>query len=129
MRTGVLGSLTLLIGLALAGPVAAQQFPTFGGGELRAGIVWPDRAGSALAVSLDVDLGRFLPLIRTFAGVHGFSPGVDRMVLDQRVTGDLSVRGGRAGMRLEPLGALRFAPYLAGALLVMVETQLDALLH
>ncbi len=100
----------------LAQPLAGQRFPAFGGGEVRAGIVLPDDAERAVGIGLEVDLGRFLPLTRVFVGGLGFDADVDRLIGERQVTGDIAVRGGRAGIRLEPLGTRAFTPYFAGAL-------------
>lgn len=107
--------LTVAILAGAAGPVAAQQFPTFAGGELRAGAVLPDAADRTWGLGFDADLGEILPQLRVFAGYHGFGANVRRVVREEALTGDIRGHGARFGTRYEIRAGERFSPYLAAA--------------
>lgn len=110
--TGLLTSLTILPSVA-----GAQQFAGFGGLEPRLGIVWPRDATTGTIWALDADLGYVrTPLVRAVVGMTGFSADVDRRVAGAPIGGTFSAFGVHGALRLDPVRAGRFAPFVTGLL-------------
>lgn len=93
----------------------AQEFPTFAGGELRAGLVLPGDADTAWGFGFDVDLGEVVDRFRVYAGYHGFGADVSRVVRDEPLTGDIRNHGARLGTRYAIRTNDRFSPYLTAS--------------
>ncbi|HET6763684.1 MAG TPA: hypothetical protein VFH27_08425, partial [Longimicrobiaceae bacterium] len=96
-----------------AGTVSAQRFPALGGIDLRGSTIQA-RTGETqpgYGAEADLDLGSFiLPRARLFAGGTWFDTGTPTLASTAR----LKAFGGRAGLRIEPLGAATLAPYVFG---------------
>jgi OOP family OmpA-OmpF porin len=110
--TRVLCPVVVLTALS-AGGAQAQRFPALGGLDLRGSAIQA-RAGQdqpGYGAEADLDLGSFiLPRARLFAGGTWFNTGTPSVASGTR----LRAVGGRAGLRIEPLGAATLAPYVFG---------------
>ena len=119
MRTDSSVSFWMLLAATVAVPhsLAAQAFPGFESVEARVGAYVPDNADPGFGASIDVGLGYLgSPAVRTLAGFNYFTAHVDRASGTSTVGGDITGVGGRLGVRLDPFGAMRFAPYLAATI-------------
>jgi hypothetical protein len=95
----------------------AQQFAGFGGLEPRLGVVWPRDATTGVVWALDADLGYVrTPRVRAIVGMTGFSADVDRRVAGAPIGGTLSAFGVQGALRLDPVRAGRFAPFVTALL-------------
>ena len=105
--------------LALTGceAVHAQALPSFGSIEARLGAVSPEKAKLGFSGSMHLDLGYVgRPSLRAVLGLTYFKADVDRRTAAGPVGGSLSCWGGQAGLRFDPLGGQRIAPYLTAVL-------------
>lgn len=103
--------------LAFPAILPAQQAPGLGGIGFRAGTVTPDNAKRGFGVSGEIDLGYVRsPHLRALVGLGYFSADVDRRIAGRDVGGSMTSVGGRVGVRLDVLPAVRFSPYVGVAL-------------
>ena len=107
---GLGGTLGMLLG---APPTAhAQPFPRPGGAEIRIGAVVPEAAKIGFAAAGELDLGYLgTPRLRTLLGASYLRAAVERQVQGADVGGSWSAIGGQVGLRFDPLGPARIAPY------------------
>lgn len=109
----------LVAGLTFyAAAAEAQQFAGFGGLEPRLGVVWPRNATTGVVWALDADLGYVRPRVRAIVGMTGFNVDVDRRVAGAPIGGTLSAFGVQGALRLDPVRAGRFAPFVTALLTV-----------
>jgi outer membrane protein OmpA-like peptidoglycan-associated protein len=109
LRLALFTTIPTMLAVAEAG---AQQFPSLGGAELRFSLVTPEKADLGFGGSAQLDLGYLqMPWIRTLFGVDYFGAGLDRRVNGVAVGGTFSAIGAHAGVRIDPLGASRLAPF------------------
>ncbi len=107
--SGLLALTVLLTGLFGTPPAAAQSFPGFGGIEVRLGLASPENAQLGFGATADLDLGYLAaPTLRTIVGFSYLGSDVERVDAD----GSFNARGGRLGLRLDPLGAARLSPFI-----------------
>ena len=97
-----------------------RTFPVIGGGEVRAGPIFPSVADQAWNVGVDMDLGAALfRSLRVFVGYTGLlGVDVDRDLRGEPLRGDFTAHGGRTGLRLHVLRERRFVPYVSAAAVV-----------
>jgi hypothetical protein len=105
--------------MALLWPIQtwAQRFPTVAGLSARAGAIGPERAGTGLGWTLDLDAGYWgTPRLRAFVGMSRFDADVERTAAGLPVDGSLTATGARAGLRWDPFSAGRVTPFVSGAI-------------
>ena len=111
-RVLIAAAVPALLASVVVSPADAQQFPAFGGGEVRFSMVSPEKADLGFGGSAQLDLGYLqLPWLRTLLGVDYFGAGLDRRVDGADVGGTYSAIGAHAGVRLDPFATTRLAPF------------------
>jgi outer membrane protein OmpA-like peptidoglycan-associated protein len=114
---GVALALAAIDGNPGGAPLEGQRAPALGGAELRAGIVFPERAVLAPAVMAEVDLGYvWRPELRVIAGISHFRANIDREPGDDE--GSYGATGLWLGGRLDVLPLSVMAPYVRAAVTV-----------
>jgi outer membrane protein OmpA-like peptidoglycan-associated protein len=98
--------------LSASGEASAQKFLGLGGLEFRLGVAEPKDADKGVSYAIDVDVGYlFLPTLRTYALLEGFSADVDRVVAGTDVGGAMDGLGVETGVRYDLLPTGKISPY------------------
>ena len=111
------GLLSLLLLLVAWEPAAGQRAPSFGGVELRFGLVLPEAAEVGTGLTAEVDLGYLLvPSFRLLAGFSRFVADIDREPGGDE--GSYVAQGGWVGGRFDFMPLRRVSPYAKAAVTV-----------
>jgi len=105
----------ILLGARALMPAAlpAQRVFGFGGLEARVGVADVKNADKGFVYAIDGDLGYLkLPILRTYAGLTGFSADVDLKAGGTQVGGSLSGFGIEGGVRADLRPSRKLSPYL-----------------
>lgn len=107
-------AITLLVARTLCpGALFAQRVFGFGGLEARGGVTDVKNADKGFVWAIDGDLGYLkLPILRTYAGITGFSADVDLNVAGTQVGGSLSGFGIDGGLRADFRPLRKLSPYV-----------------
>jgi outer membrane protein OmpA-like peptidoglycan-associated protein len=101
--------------VAWAAPATGQRFPGLGGGEARAGLVFPENANVAAGTLAELDLGYvWAPPLRILVGVGRFEANIDREGGGDE--GSFRATGIWAGGRYDLMTRNTLAPYVRGGL-------------
>jgi len=108
-----LAAVLLVFGAEIPRVSYAQRMFGFGGLEARGGVTDPKNADKGFDWAIDADLGYLkLPLIRTYAGLTGFSSDVDFKVAGAQVGGSLDGLGLETGVRVDLRPLRKISPSL-----------------
>jgi len=109
----VLATTILLARIVIPSALSAQRVLGFGGLEARAGVADAKNADKGIAWAVDGDLGYLkLPIIRTYAGLTGFSADVNLKPNGTQVGGSISAVGLEGGLRADLRPFRKLSPYV-----------------
>ena len=106
--------LAIAIFLTFPEPATGQRAPTFGGAELRFGLVLPEAAEVGTGLMAEVDLGYvYTPSLRLLTGFSRFVADIDREPGGDE--GSYTAHGGWLGGRFDFTPLRRLSPYVKAA--------------